>query len=114
MIPGSANQTLSGVSTLPGASSRKGCTPNQFAEAMSIFSLCSWQPNKRVFVTPYPRRRPFGFSHFPDLPMAALYRIGGVDQLADGGSVLKIAGQLLPVVFPALDNNRVFLPPFFR
>ena len=45
--------------------------------------------------------------------MITLNRIGCVDKLADGRSLLEVFRKTLPVVAPGFDYYRVHIAPFF-
>ncbi len=51
-------------------------------------------------------------SDLPQLPVEALYGIGGIDQAPHLIGVLKEGCQLIPVVPPAFNCCRILLPPF--
>lgn len=57
------------------------------------------------------RKDALGLGDFADLTVVALYGIGGVGDLTDGGSILKIAAQQLPFVSPRLDDNGIKFTP---
>jgi len=39
--------------------------------------------------------------------------ICGIDKLTDDRSILEVFGQLIPVVLPGSDNDRILFTPFF-
>ena len=55
----------------------------------------------------------FVLGHLPYLPMEALYGVGSIDQPSDILGVFKVSTELVPVVFPGGNYDRVFLLPFF-
>jgi hypothetical protein len=50
--------------------------------------------------------------HLADLAAVTIDRIGRVDQFAYLRRVLKTAAQILPVIPPGTDDDRIFLAPF--
>ena len=53
------------------------------------------------------------FCHFPYLAVIALDGIGGINHASYIRCKLEVFGKLFPVVLPRLDDDRIFLAPFF-
>ena len=54
----------------------------------------------------------FRFGDFAQLTMVAFQRVGGVDQATDLRGISEEGRQILPVVFPGTDGDRIFVSPF--
>lgn len=53
------------------------------------------------------------FCYLADLTVIPLNGICGIDKLTDDRSILEVFGQLIPVVLPGSDNDRILFTPFF-
>ena len=47
------------------------------------------------------------YTHLADLTVIPLNGICGIDKLTDDRSILEVFGQLIPVVLPGSDNDRI-------
>ncbi len=52
----------------------------------------------------------FGLGHFADLAVVAFDGVGIIDQAADGRWVVKVGGQILPIVLLGSDGSLHFPP----